>query len=118
MSETSEPSPGSVENKLSPTSIRISPVLLSTPGEKVDPGTDTEGKSTEGTEISGDKRTHGSIETNCGIYNYKINVSAEVMHRGALVLSHHLSKMPFYTDIGEIVQQEGTVRRLALSITE
>ncbi|KAJ6669233.1 hypothetical protein lerEdw1_008042 [Lerista edwardsae] len=118
MSETSEPSRASVENKLSPTPVRVSPVLLSSPGEKVDPGTDTEGKSTEGTEISGDKKTHTSIETNCGIYNYKITVSADVMHRGAMVLSDHLSKMPFSTDVGEIVQQEGTVRRMALTITE
>ncbi|XP_066477599.1 ankyrin repeat and MYND domain-containing protein 1 [Tiliqua scincoides] len=115
LSESSGPSAGSVENKTSPSPNPLSPVVLSSPGEKVDTGTDTE---MEATESRREKRTCTSIETNCGIYNYKINVSAEVMQRGAVVLSDHLSKIPFSTSVGEIVQNEGTVRRMALSITE
>lgn len=65
-----------------------------------------------------ERRTQTSSETNCGIYNYEHKISSEVLQRGAYVLSEQMSKIPFTTSMGLIVQQEGTVRKMALSITE
>ncbi|KAJ7324932.1 hypothetical protein JRQ81_017952 [Phrynocephalus forsythii] len=113
-SEVSHPSPESAENKVSSATTPLSPALLSS-AEKAEGGTDNEAKSSEETECTIGEKSSGTIG---GVYNYKINVTAEAMQRGAVVLSHHMLKIPCFPDSEEIVQHEGTVRRMAVSITE
>nr|XP_020642058.1 ankyrin repeat and MYND domain-containing protein 1 isoform X1 [Pogona vitticeps] len=113
-SEVSQPSPESAENKISSPTTPLSPAPLSS-AEKAEGGTDTEAKLSEETENAIGEKSSGTI---CGVYNYEIKVTAEAMQRGAVVLSHHMLKLPCFPDSEEIVQHEGTIRRMAISITE
>ncbi|XP_042314205.1 ankyrin repeat and MYND domain-containing protein 1 isoform X2 [Sceloporus undulatus] len=113
-SEATQPSADSTENRLSSIATPVSPAIALSP-EKAEWGTDTEERSSEETEWTVGRKSSGTI---CGIYNYKIKVSAEVMQRGAVALSQHMVKIPGFSDSGEIVHHEGTLRRMAVSITE
>ncbi|XP_032081553.1 ankyrin repeat and MYND domain-containing protein 1 [Thamnophis elegans] len=96
-------------NATTPVSVEALPLLL----EKTEFFPDVEIKSSESTD-NGD-RNSGTI---CGVYNYKMKISPETMHHGAVVLSQHMLQTHSYPDIGEIVQQEGTLRKMAVSLTE
>uniref|UniRef100_A0A670JNN9 Ankyrin repeat and MYND domain containing 1 n=1 Tax=Podarcis muralis TaxID=64176 RepID=A0A670JNN9_PODMU len=72
----------------------------------------------ESSEESENSVVEKSSETNCGIYNFKIQVSVEAMQRGAAALSEHMLKVPYFADCEGLVQQEGTLGRMAASITE
>ncbi|XP_062989295.1 ankyrin repeat and MYND domain-containing protein 1 [Elgaria multicarinata webbii] len=110
--EDSQPSQASTYNKMSSSASHASPAEL--PTEKAEFVADVEVKSSEDTEETIGRKSSGTI---CGIYNFKIKVSPETMHRGAVVLSHHMLKVSGLPD-NEIVHHEGTVRRMAVSITE
>uniref|UniRef100_A0A670XZB6 Ankyrin repeat and MYND domain containing 1 n=1 Tax=Pseudonaja textilis TaxID=8673 RepID=A0A670XZB6_PSETE len=86
---------------------------LSVSVEKTEFIPDIEIKSSE--ETDNGEKSSGTI---CGIYNYKIKISPETMHHGAVVLSHHMLQTQCYPDIGDSVHQEGTLRRMAASLTE
>uniref|UniRef100_A0A8C5ST17 Uncharacterized protein n=1 Tax=Laticauda laticaudata TaxID=8630 RepID=A0A8C5ST17_LATLA len=70
-------------------------------------------KSSE--ETDNGEKSSGTI---CGVYNYKIKISPETMHHGAVVLSQHMLQTQCYPDTGDSVHQEGTLRRMAASLTE
>ncbi|XP_070609344.1 ankyrin repeat and MYND domain-containing protein 1 isoform X2 [Erythrolamprus reginae] len=69
---------------------------------------------------SSDERDNGEkgSGTICGIYNYKIKISPETMHHGAVVLSKHMLQTHDYPDTADSVHQEGTLRKMAESLTE
>lgn len=69
-------------------------------------------------DTSEEKRTVCSAETNCGVYNYKVRVSADALQRGAVVLSNQLLTKPQFPNVEDIVHQESPLRRMAVSITE
>ncbi|XP_033006100.1 ankyrin repeat and MYND domain-containing protein 1 isoform X2 [Lacerta agilis] len=112
-SESSQPSQPSTELKVSSSASHVSPAALSSSAEKSEHGTYV--KSSGESESS---TVEKSSETNCGIYNFKIKVSAEAMQRGAAALSEHMLKVPYFPDCEGLVQQEGTLGRMAASITE
>ncbi|XP_061447255.1 ankyrin repeat and MYND domain-containing protein 1-like [Rhineura floridana] len=114
VSQPSQPSQDSTDIKISSTATHVSPAALSCSLEKSEYGTDFEASSSEDTECSAVDK---SSETICGIYNYKIKVSAETIQRGAAALSQHMLKMPYFSDSEELIQ-EGTIRRMAVSVTE
>ncbi|XP_053161165.1 ankyrin repeat and MYND domain-containing protein 1 isoform X2 [Hemicordylus capensis] len=116
-SDNVEPSSDNVENKMCSSTPRASPAVLSDSAEKTESGMDTEAKSQEDMDNTGEKKTESSCETNCGIYNYKISVSTQAKRCGAAALSYHMLKIPYSLE-GEIVQHDGTVRRMAVSIIE
>ncbi|XP_063163856.1 ankyrin repeat and MYND domain-containing protein 1 [Candoia aspera] len=105
VSQLSEPSTN--------TTTPFSTGLLSFSAEKTEFGPDLEIKSLEETD-NGEKNS-GTI---CGIHNYKINVSSEIMQRGAVVLSQHMSKPHCFPGSEDTVHHEGTLRRMAVSLTE
>uniref|UniRef100_A0A8C6XYF5 Ankyrin repeat and MYND domain containing 1 n=1 Tax=Naja naja TaxID=35670 RepID=A0A8C6XYF5_NAJNA len=86
---------------------------LSVSVEKTEFIPDIEIKSSE--ETDNGEKSSGTI---CGVYNYKIKISPETMHRGAVVLSQHMLQTQCYPDTGDSVHQEGTLRRMAASLTE
>uniref|UniRef100_A0A8D2L483 Ankyrin repeat and MYND domain containing 1 n=1 Tax=Varanus komodoensis TaxID=61221 RepID=A0A8D2L483_VARKO len=112
-SEESQESQACTEVKRSSTVTQASPAEL--PTEKAEFGMDAETRSSEGTEETNGRKSSGTIG---GVYNFKIKVSAETMHRGAVVLSHHMLKVSGLADNDEIAQHEGALRRMAVSITE
>ncbi|XP_061493703.1 ankyrin repeat and MYND domain-containing protein 1 [Rhineura floridana] len=114
VSQPSQPSQDSTDIKISSTATHVSPAALSCSLEKSEYGTDFEARSSEDTECSAVDK---SSETICGVYNYKIKVSAETIQRGAAALSQHMLKVPYFSDSEELIQ-EGTIRRMAVSITE
>ncbi|KAM6442560.1 ankyrin repeat and MYND domain-containing protein 1 isoform 2-T3 [Liasis olivaceus] len=95
------------------TTIPGSVGVLSFSAEKSEFVSDVEIKSSEETD-NGEKNS-GTI---CGIYNYKIKVSPETMHRGAVVLSQHMLTTHCLPDTEDAVHHEGTLRRMAASLTE
>uniref|UniRef100_A0A8C5SVT7 Uncharacterized protein n=1 Tax=Laticauda laticaudata TaxID=8630 RepID=A0A8C5SVT7_LATLA len=86
---------------------------LSVSVEKTEFISDIEIKSSE--ETDNGEKSSGTI---CGVYNYKIKISPETMHHGAVVLSQHMLQTQCYPDTGDSVHQEGTLRRMAASLTE
>ncbi|XP_034989888.2 ankyrin repeat and MYND domain-containing protein 1 isoform X2 [Zootoca vivipara] len=112
-SESSQPSQPSTELKVSSSASHVSPAPLPSSAGKSERGTYT--KSSEESESSAVEK---SSETNCGIYNFKMKVSVEAMQRGAAALSEHMLKVPYFPDCEGFVQQEGTLGRMAASITE
>ncbi|XP_062832601.1 ankyrin repeat and MYND domain-containing protein 1 isoform X3 [Anolis carolinensis] len=105
-------SPDSPEIRLSSPTAPTSPAV---PSEKAECGKEMEARSSEETECSLGEKGSGTI---CGVYNYKIKFSVEIMKRGADVLSHHMLKVPDFRNSKEIIQHDGILRRLAESITE
>lgn len=97
---TNATTPGSVE-------------ALSLSVEKTEFVPDIEIKSSE--ETDNGEKSSGTI---CGVYNYKIKISPETMHHGAVVISQHMLQTHSYPDTGDSVHQEGTLRRMAESLTE
>ncbi|XP_053245916.1 ankyrin repeat and MYND domain-containing protein 1 isoform X4 [Podarcis raffonei] len=112
-SESSQPSQPSTELKGSSSASHASPEAPLSSAEKSE--RDTYVKSSEESESSAVEK---SSETNCGIYNFKIQVSVEAMQRGAAALSEHMLKVPYFADCEGLIQQEGTLGRMAASITE
>lgn len=96
-------------NATTPVSVEALPLLV----EKTEFFPDVQIKSSE--ETDNGEQNSGTI---CGVYNYKMKISPETMHHGAVVLSQHMLQTHSYPDIGEIVHQEGTLRKMAASLTE
>uniref|UniRef100_A0ACB8FBQ6 Uncharacterized protein n=1 Tax=Sphaerodactylus townsendi TaxID=933632 RepID=A0ACB8FBQ6_9SAUR len=81
-----------------------------TPVHKSDSGTESEG----GGSRAGEKRTAGSTE---GICDFKVAISAEMLQHGAAILSRHMLSVPYTPDVEEL-QHVGTLRKMAMSLTE
>ncbi|XP_060623922.2 ankyrin repeat and MYND domain-containing protein 1 [Anolis sagrei] len=104
--------PDSPEYKFSSPTAPTSPAV---PPARTECGTEAEARSSEETECTLGEKSSGTI---CGVYNYKIKFSVEIMKRGADVLSHHMLKVSDFSNSKEIIQHDGILRRLAASITE
>ncbi|XP_034295391.1 ankyrin repeat and MYND domain-containing protein 1 isoform X2 [Pantherophis guttatus] len=117
MSKSSLPLSRSEISQLSEaSSIASSPVSveeLSLSVEKTEFVPDVGIKSSE--ETDNGEKSSGTI---CGVYNYKMKISPETMHQGAVVLSQHMLETHSYPDTGDSVHQEGTLIRMAASLTE
>ncbi|XP_039176514.1 ankyrin repeat and MYND domain-containing protein 1 isoform X1 [Crotalus tigris] len=117
LEETSKESIQSEISQLSEASTNattpVSVEALSFSAEKTEFVPDVEIKSSDETD-NGEKGS-GTI---CGIYNYKIKISPETMHHGAVVLSQHMLQTHSYPDTGDSIHQEGTLRKMAASLTE
>ncbi|XP_054839876.1 ankyrin repeat and MYND domain-containing protein 1 [Eublepharis macularius] len=106
------------EKKESLSSAPASAGGVAVSADKTDSSTESEANTSEDVvSQDGEKRTSDSLETHYGIYNFKMPVTAEILQRGAAVLSQHMLTIPYTPDVGE-VQHEGTLRRMVISITE
>lgn len=93
----------------SPVSVEELPLSV----EKTEFVPDVGIKSSE--ETDNGEKSSGTI---CGVYNYKMKISPETMHHGAVVLSQHMLQAHGYSDTVDSVHQEGTLIRMAASLTE
>ncbi|KAL8187707.1 UNVERIFIED_CONTAM: hypothetical protein K2H54_054222 [Gekko kuhli] len=117
-SEVSQLTMDAAEHRESPIFAPASAGGVAVPADKTNSGTETVVKSSEDMgSRAGEKRTACSTETHYGVYNFKMTVSREMLHHGAAVLSQHMLDIPYTPDVEEI-QNEGPLRRMAISITE
>ncbi|XP_077205122.1 ankyrin repeat and MYND domain-containing protein 1 isoform X2 [Paroedura picta] len=117
-SEAPQLSPDATEYNESSSSACASAGGVAVSGDKTDSGAVSVTKPSEDRESQAEeKRTVCSTETHCGVYNFKMNVTTEMLQLGAAVLSQQMLNVPYTPDVGEI-DHKGLLRRMAISITE
>ncbi|XP_073216155.1 ankyrin repeat and MYND domain-containing protein 1 isoform X5 [Lepidochelys kempii] len=102
--------------------VRQSAVVPPMPGEKAESVSDDRNTLDETDLASLEKRTGSStesnFESNCTVFNYGIKVSLKALQQSADAFSQSLLRVPSYAYVNGHVGADGTMRKMALSISE